>query len=33
MLNDLLRGWHAGNGSWGKNTDINSSSLGIELEA
>jgi len=32
MLNDLLRGWHAGNGSWGKNTDINSSSLGIELD-
>ena len=32
MLNDLLRGWHAGNGSWGKNTDINSASIGIELD-
>ncbi|WP_299671211.1 N-acetylmuramoyl-L-alanine amidase [uncultured Polaribacter sp.] len=32
MLNDLLRGWHAGNGSWGKNTDINSTSIGIELD-
>ncbi|QXP66550.1 N-acetylmuramoyl-L-alanine amidase [Polaribacter sp. AHE13PA] len=32
MLNDLVRGWHAGNGSWGKNTDINSSSIGIELD-
>ncbi|REH01168.1 N-acetylmuramoyl-L-alanine amidase [Flavobacterium aquicola] len=32
MLNDYLRAWHAGNGSWGRNTDINSSSLGIELD-
>lgn len=32
MLNDYLRAWHAGNGSWGKNTDINSVSLGIELD-
>lgn len=32
MLNDYLRAWHAGNGSWGKNTDINSTSLGIELD-
>lgn len=32
MLNDYLRAWHAGNGSWGKDTDINSSSLGIELD-
>ncbi|WP_268847341.1 N-acetylmuramoyl-L-alanine amidase [Flavobacterium aestivum] len=32
MLNDYLRAWHAGNSSWGKNTDINSSSLGIELD-
>jgi N-acetylmuramoyl-L-alanine amidase len=32
MLNDLLRGWHAGGGSWGKNTDINSVSIGIELD-
>lgn len=32
MLNDYLRAWHAGNGSWGKNTDINSVSIGIELD-
>lgn len=32
MLNDLVRGWHAGGGSWGKNTDINSVSIGIELD-
>jgi N-acetyl-anhydromuramyl-L-alanine amidase AmpD len=32
MLNDYLRAWHAGIGSWGKNTDINSSSIGIELD-
>lgn len=32
MLNDYLRAWHAGNGSWGKITDINSASIGIELD-
>ena len=32
MLNDYLRAWHAGNSSWGKDTDINSSSIGIELD-
>ena len=32
MLNDYLRAWHAGNSSWGKNTDINSASIGIELD-
>lgn len=32
MLNDYLRAWHGGNSSWGKNTDINSSSIGIELD-
>jgi N-acetylmuramoyl-L-alanine amidase len=32
MLNDYLRAWHGGNASWGKNTDINSSSIGIELD-
>lgn len=32
MLNDYLRAWHAGNGSWGKNADINSASIGIELD-
>jgi len=32
MLNDYLRGWHAGNSKWGNMTDINSSSIGIELD-
>ncbi len=32
MVNDYLRAWHGGNASWGKNTDINSSSIGIELD-
>ncbi|XMO88273.1 N-acetylmuramoyl-L-alanine amidase [Algibacter sp. AS12] len=32
MLNDLLRGWHAGNSTWGKVSDINSVSIGIELD-
>lgn len=32
MLNDYLRAWHAGRGSWGNNRDVNSSSIGIELD-
>ncbi len=32
MLHDYLRAWHGGTGSWGNNTDINSSSIGIELD-
>ncbi|MEO8774519.1 MAG: N-acetylmuramoyl-L-alanine amidase [Gelidibacter sp.] len=32
MLNDLYRGWHGGNSQWGSNTDLNSSSIGIELD-
>ncbi|HVF96891.1 MAG TPA: N-acetylmuramoyl-L-alanine amidase, partial [Flavisolibacter sp.] len=32
MLNDLLRAWHGGIGKWGTNTDINSSSIGIEID-
>ena len=32
MLNDYLRAWHAGASSWGKVTDLNSSSIGIELD-
>ena len=32
MLNDYLRAWHAGAGKWGNETDINSSSIGIELD-
>lgn len=31
MLNDYLRGWHSGIGKWGSVTDVNSSSIGIEL--
>ncbi|KVV15327.1 N-acetylmuramoyl-L-alanine amidase [Flavobacterium sp. TAB 87] len=32
MLNDYLRAWHAGSGTWGRDTDINSASIGIELD-
>jgi N-acetylmuramoyl-L-alanine amidase len=32
MLNDYLRAWHAGASTWGKNTDLNSTSIGIELD-
>ncbi|MFL9481581.1 N-acetylmuramoyl-L-alanine amidase [Chitinophagaceae bacterium LWZ2-11] len=32
MLNDYLRAWHAGNAKWGNVTDLNSSSIGIELD-
>lgn len=32
MLNDYFRAWHAGLGSWGNLTDINSVSIGIELD-
>lgn len=32
MLNDYLRAWHGGVARWGNLTDINSSSLGIELD-
>lgn len=32
MLNDLLRAHHAGVSRWGNNTDINSSSIGIEVD-
>jgi N-acetylmuramoyl-L-alanine amidase len=32
MLNDYLRAWHAGNSRWGNLTDINSSSIGIEID-
>lgn len=32
MLNDYLRAWQAGNSSWGNNRDINSCSIGIELD-
>ena len=32
MLNDYVRAWHAGVGKWGTVTDLNSISLGIELD-
>ncbi|PSL47195.1 N-acetylmuramoyl-L-alanine amidase [Chitinophaga niastensis] len=32
MLNDYLRAWHGGAAKWGSLTDINSSSIGIELD-
>lgn len=32
MLNDYLRAWHGGVSKWGNNTDINSSSIGIEID-
>ncbi|RFS21347.1 N-acetylmuramoyl-L-alanine amidase [Chitinophaga silvatica] len=32
MLNDYLRAWHGGIARWGNLTDINSTSIGIELD-
>jgi N-acetylmuramoyl-L-alanine amidase len=32
MLNDYLRAWQAGAGKWGNVTDVNSVSIGIELD-
>jgi len=32
LLNDYLRAWHAGNGRWGSVTDLNSVSIGIEMD-
>jgi len=32
MVNDLLRANHAGVGKWGNTTDLNSSSIGIEID-
>ena len=32
MLNDYLRAWHAGAGKWGNINDINSNSIGIEID-
>lgn len=32
MLNDELRAWHAGTSKWGNNYDMNSCSIGIELD-
>jgi len=32
MANDYFRAYHAGAGKWGNDTDLNSSSIGIELD-
>jgi N-acetylmuramoyl-L-alanine amidase len=32
MLNDYLRAWHGGVGRWGNVNDVNSSSIGIEID-
>ena len=32
MLNDYLRAWHAGVARWGNLTDVNSASVGIEID-
>jgi N-acetylmuramoyl-L-alanine amidase len=32
MLNDYLRAWHGGASKWGNLTDINSASIGIEID-
>lgn len=32
MLNDYMRSWHAGKGKWGHIEDMNSVSIGIELD-
>lgn len=32
MLNDYFRAWQAGSSKWGHNTDINSCSIGIEID-
>ncbi len=32
MLNDYLRAWHGGAGKWGNLVDVNSSSIGIEID-
>lgn len=32
MVDERMRAWHAGDASWGGNTDLNSSSIGIELD-
>lgn len=32
MLNDYLRAWHAGVAKWGNLTDVNSASVGVEID-
>ena len=32
MLNDYLRAWHGGIGKWGSVNDVNSTSIGIEID-
>lgn len=31
LVSDALRAWHAGEGTWGKITDVNSASIGVEM--
>src|SRR5437867_770543 len=32
LVDERRRAWHAGESRWGSNTDLNSSSIGIELD-
>jgi N-acetylmuramoyl-L-alanine amidase len=32
LVSDTLRAWHAGGGRWGTITDVNSASIGIEID-
>ncbi|HEX5487774.1 MAG TPA: N-acetylmuramoyl-L-alanine amidase [Rhodanobacteraceae bacterium] len=32
LVSDTMRAWHAGGGRWGTITDVNSASIGIELD-
>lgn len=32
LVSDRMRAWHAGGGSWGAITDLNSASIGIEID-
>ncbi len=32
MVDEAMRAWHAGSGAWGAVTDVNSRSIGIELD-
>ena len=32
LVDERMRAWHAGESSWGRDTDLNSASIGIELD-